>query len=129
MTISWGKAVRHFYLLDRIREAVAAMTGREISAREMLQVGERNYVLRKVLAVREGYRRADDDLPRRLKEPLPKGDSAGRPIKDGELHRRIDEYYALRGFDEFGPTPERLRALGLDDIASHLPEREALSSP
>jgi len=121
--ISWGKSVGAFYPFKRIREALTSITGREISAAEMLEVGERNYALRKVLAAREGYTRADDDIPARLKEPLRTGSSAGRPIEDRELQARIDEYYVARGFDELGPTPERLRKLGLDEIVAYLPKR------
>lgn len=121
--ISWSKSAGNFYPFKRIREALAAIMGHELSASEMLEIGERNYVLRKVLAVREGYTRVDDDIPVRLKEPLPQGNSAGRPIEDRELQRRIDEYYALRGFDEVGPTPERLHKLRLEEIVPYLPER------
>jgi aldehyde:ferredoxin oxidoreductase len=127
--ISFDKSTGRFYPWKRIRDALAAMTGREISAREMLEIGERNYVLRKVLAVREGYTRADDELPRRLKEPLPDGASAGRPIEDRELQAQINEYYALRGFDHWGPTPRRLERLGLEGILCYLPEREEARPP
>ena len=123
--ISWTKSTGDFYPFGRIREALAAAIGREISAQEMLEIGERNFVLRKVLAAREGYRRSDDDLPKRFKQPLPEGNSAGRPIDDGELQKRIDEYYAVRGYNQVGPTPERLRKLGLEEIVPLLPEQEA----
>ncbi len=122
ISTSWSKTVRDFHVWYTILDALAAVTGRKVSPQEMLEIGERNYILRKLLAAREGYRRKDDDLPPRLKQPLPSGNSAGRPIEDRELQQRIDEYYALRGFDEIGPTPERLRALGLEELIPFRPQ-------
>jgi len=121
--VSWGKSTAspYFYPYLRIREALAAITGREISAKEMLEIGDRNYTLRKLLASRDGYTRRDDVIPTRLKTPLPKGNSAGRPLPDAELKKRIDQYYAERGFNEIGPTPEKLRSLGLEELLAYLP--------
>jgi len=119
--ISWAKTVGSYYPYGRIRQALAQITGREISADEMLKIGERNYILRKLLAIREGLTRDDDDLPPRLKQPLQSGASAGRPISHEELQRRIDEYYELRGFDRGIPTRGRLQALGMDDVLQYLP--------
>lgn len=122
ISTSWSKTVKDFHVWHTILDALEAITGQKVSPQEMLVIGERNYALRKLLAAREGYRRKDDDLPARLKQPLPTGNSAGRPIEDHELQKRIDEYYALRGFDEVGPTPVRLRALGLEDLIPYRPE-------
>ncbi len=123
--ISWAKSSGSFYPYARIRKALALMTGVEMSPQEMLKIGERNYALRKVLAARAGYTRNDDVLPSRLKEPLAAGNSAGRPIEEAELQRRIDEYYALRGFDEHGPTAARLGELGMDDVISYLHSKDS----
>lgn len=114
--ISWGKAAGAFYPFAKIRHGLSMMTGMELSADEMLKIGERNYALRKLIAARQGYTRRNDGLPPRLKEPLAEGNSAGRPIADEELQRRIDEYYALRGFDDRGPTQERLEQLGMEEV-------------
>lgn len=120
--ITMAKATGSYYPFPLFREALAAMTGEEMSAEEMLTIGERNVVLRRLLSAREGHTRADDDIPERLKEPLAEGASAGHPIPDEELQKRIDEYYALRGYDAIGPTAERLTALGMGDLAAHRPE-------
>ena len=100
------------------------MTGADLSASEMLRLGERNYALRKLLATREGYTRADDDIPHRLKEPLSGGVSDGWSIDDKELQQRINEYYQLRGFDDKGPTRELLQTLGLNGLIDYLPGGE-----
>ncbi|MGQ9602046.1 MAG: aldehyde ferredoxin oxidoreductase family protein [Candidatus Bipolaricaulia bacterium] len=104
------------YNYPKIREILNALTGLEVDAEEMLRIGERNFNLLKILAARAGYTRRDDDLPRRLKGPLPRGASAGRPIPDDILQGMIDEYYQLRGWDEHGPTPAKLEELKLDDL-------------
>ncbi len=75
----------------------------------------------KILAARAGYSRKDDRLPQRLKEPLSRGASAGKPIPDGTLQRMIDEYYEHRGWDEYGPTDGKLEELGLDDLKGLIP--------
>ncbi|MCK4693568.1 MAG: aldehyde ferredoxin oxidoreductase C-terminal domain-containing protein, partial [Anaerolineales bacterium] len=122
--ISWSKSTGQFYPFVRLREALAAMTGADLSASEMLRLGERNYALRKLLATREGYTRADDDIPHRLKEPLSGGVSDGWSIDDKELQQRINEYYQLRGFDDKGPTRELLQTLGLNGLIDYLPGGE-----
>ncbi|MCR4403943.1 MAG: aldehyde ferredoxin oxidoreductase family protein [Candidatus Acetothermia bacterium] len=109
------------YNYPQIRAILNALTGLEVDAKEMLLIGERNYNLLKILAARAGYTRRDDDLPRRLKGPLPRGASSGRPIPNDLLQRMIDEYYRLRGWDEFGPTPAKLEELGLGELKRILP--------
>lgn len=104
------------YNYPQIREILNALTGLEVDAEEMLRIGERNFNLLKILAARAGYTRRDDDLPRRLKGPLPRGASAGRPIPDDILQGMIDEYYRLRGWDELGPTRAKLGELGLGEL-------------
>jgi len=102
-----------------LREAIYAATGMEIGAREMLEIGERNFNLLKIAAAENGYTRQHDDLPARLKEALPRGNSANAPIPDDVLQSQIDEYYALRGWDDFGPTEETLIRLGMGEFTGY----------
>lgn len=104
------------YNFPEIRELLRLATGLEVSPQEMLKIGERNFALLRLYSGLVGYRRKDDGLPQRFHEPLPRGASAGRPIDPEELRAEIEEYYRLRGWDEFGPTAERLRELGLGDL-------------
>lgn len=105
------------YNYDKIRELLKLVTGIDLTAEEMLKVGERNYTLLKILsAAVGGYTREDDDLPKRLKEPLPQGGSAGEPIPHDFLQEKIDELYELRGFDNYGPTDEKLEQLDLEEL-------------
>ena len=103
------------YNLHLVREMTNAVTGFDMDVTEMQTVGERAWTLSRMFALRMGLRRADDDLPRRLKElALPYG-SRREAIRQEELDLMLDEYYGARGWDHEGrPTPERRKALGLD---------------
>jgi len=105
------------YNFPLIREMLRHATGIELTPEGMLLIGERNFNLLRLYSGFVGYRREHDRLPRRFHEPLPRGKSAGRPIPEREFQEELDAYYRLRGWDERGPTPERLRQLGLGEIA------------
>jgi aldehyde:ferredoxin oxidoreductase len=70
------------------REALYAATGLEIGVPEMLL----------------------------LREPLPRGNSAHQAIPEDVLQGAIDEYYKLRGWDDYGPTDEKLAQLDMRDF-------------
>lgn len=104
------------YNYPQLRELLRLVTGLELSPQGMLEIGERNFALLRLYAGLVGYRREHDRLPQRLHEPLPRGASAGRPIDPEAFQRELAEYYRLRGWDERGPTDERLRQLDLSDL-------------
>lgn len=109
------------YNLPLIREIMEAVTDLKIDAEEMQRIGERNYNLLKIHSAREGFSRGDDGLPKRLKESLPKGESAGEPILEEELQKTIDDYYRERGWKNEGPTSEKLKSLGMKELEKFLP--------
>jgi aldehyde:ferredoxin oxidoreductase len=80
-------------------------------------VGERIVNVERLINRREGLGRQDDSLPKRMRtEPLHTGEAEG----EGQIVRHQDEfldrYYELRGWSKEGvPTPEKLKALGLDN--------------
>ena len=111
-----------FYAPGMVRELVNLLTGMNIDAQEMLRIGERNYVIRRLMTAKDGYTTDDDDLPQRLKEPLKKGVLDGEEIPDETLREMISEYYRLRGFNKYGPTDRKLAELGLEDLKGHLPK-------
>jgi aldehyde:ferredoxin oxidoreductase len=106
------------------RDAVYAITGLELGVPEMLLIGERNYNLLKIGAARHGYTRKDDDLPDRLKQPLPHGNSSNDPIPTEQLQKVIDEYYRLRGWDDYGPTDEKLKSLNMEEFIGFVPRKD-----
>ena len=104
------------YNYPHVRELVGLATGVELGPEEMLAIGERNLALVRLYAGRAGSRSEADQLPPRIHEPLPRGASARRPIERDAFRAEAEAYYRLRGWDEAGPTAERLRALGLGDL-------------
>jgi aldehyde:ferredoxin oxidoreductase len=92
---------------------LSAATGVDYSLQGMMTVGERVWNLKRAYNNRLGISRANDKLPKLLMQPLPNGGQEGHVPDMGVL---MGEYYAARGWDpESGrPTPEKLRALGLD---------------
>ena len=101
---------------EETAELLAYATGREWSGEEVRTVGERIVNVERLLNARFGIGRADDTLPRRfLEEPAgpPDSPSAGSVV---ELEEMLDEYYAVRGWDQRTGLPvlERLQELGLE---------------
>ena len=115
--VSWNQVANpRLNPFPAIREMVAAATGHEMDLDEMMRIGERNYVLRRVATARDGYSSGDDVVPRRLKDPLPAGPCAGERIDEAALAKALAEYYRLRGFDDRGPSRLKLEELGLREF-------------
>ncbi|UIO99556.1 aldehyde ferredoxin oxidoreductase [Halobaculum sp. CBA1158] len=93
---------------------------------DLARTGERIWTLVRLFNAREGFDRADDELPPRFADPLPEGDApaAGRAVDPAAFARLLDAYYAAREWDDDGlPTPERCRSLDLPtDVLDGHPE-------
>ncbi len=85
-------------------------------------VGGAIYTLTRAFNVKRGFGRKDDALPARFfKEPLKTLGDDVPPIKEDVFEKMMDEFYALRGWDENGvPTKETLEKYGLDGVMSDL---------
>ena len=95
--------------------------GLEYSPEEYLKVGERIWNLTRLFNIREaGISREDDTLPPRVfEEPLPMPPDGEEKVRlpRKEFEKMLDEYYALRGWDENGiPTKEKLEELDLEKL-------------
>ena len=106
------------YVFPTIREITSAVTGIALDAEKMLAIGARNFALLRVAAERDGYTRKDDLLPSRFKEPIPSGPGEGLSVPEERLQDLIDDYYRVNGFGQYGPSTDRIKELGLDDILS-----------
>jgi len=95
-------------------EILKYVTGLDFT-NQLLLIGERVYNLERLILVREGITRKDDDLPIRIKEePLSDGFAKGHRITQAMFDEMLDEYYSLRGWDQIGkPTFEKLKELDL----------------
>jgi aldehyde:ferredoxin oxidoreductase len=100
-----------------------AAQGYDVTPEDVVRVGERLTNVARVWNLRAGFTRADDTLPDRLlMEPLKTGASQGHRISPEDRDFMLDEYYRLHGWDARGvPTPERLKALGLEALVADLP--------
>ena len=99
-------------------DAYKAITGRTLSLKEYLKIGERTVCMQRAFNAREGFTRKDDTLPKRLVSPLADGGAAG---KAADLEYQLNEYYELRQWDKNGiPKREKLEALGLTEAAKDL---------
>ena len=67
----------------------------------------------------EGMGRQDDVLPERhYTLPISYGAAKGRVVSREEFEKELDKFYEERGCDKAGiPTKERLKSLGLEDMA------------
>ncbi len=102
-------------------EGYKYLTGRDISIKDALKVGERTINLARAFNCREGFSRKDDTMPKRiLTEPIHGGPQDGARVKDFEA--MLDEYYTEAGFDiESGwPTRAKLEELELKDVVEEL---------
>lgn len=116
------KFTTHWPPVIYFRDAAKALTyatGIKYTEKDLRIIGERIFILERCFNVREGLTKDDDRLPERfLKEPAPAGGAKGHIV---ELDKMLPEYYRLRGYDERGlPTYQKLKELGLEDVAKEL---------
>lgn len=104
--------------VEEMARIMTSTTGWGFTREKILEAGERIYNLERLLAVRDGVRRKDDTLPKRLlTETLRKGPCKGVRLTERELEQMLDEYYELRGWDRNGrPTKARLQKLGIPKL-------------
>ena len=106
-----------------IQDIVGAGWGETPSLDELRAIGARINQLERAFNMREGFRRSDDTLPRRIREEaIPRGASEGWVTPQSELDKLLDDYYICRGWDlRTGiPLPATLRELGLDREAEDM---------
>jgi aldehyde:ferredoxin oxidoreductase len=101
-----------------IVEALKATTGFDYTLDEIMECGDRIWMLQRGLNNLMGITAADDRMPKRMLSPHTDGAAAGS-VPDIELMKK--EYYKARGLDADGrPLKEKLNKLGLSDLAAKL---------
>ena len=108
-------AMFHYDKPERFPAFYTAVTGLSMDFNEMMKAGERVFNLRKSFNVYHGCTRSEDRLPERLLEEGNKR-AQGAVV---QLDKTLPQYYEARGWDPITsiPTKEKLKELGLDDIA------------
>jgi aldehyde:ferredoxin oxidoreductase len=99
------------YLLDLRDLAMlfSAATGRDVTIRELIAVGEKISNIEKAFNVREGMTRDNDYPPKRFFEPIKSGPSKGECLDEKKFNRMLDNYYRLRGWDPKTGLPKKLK--------------------
>ncbi|MEM3765524.1 MAG: aldehyde ferredoxin oxidoreductase family protein [Candidatus Bathyarchaeia archaeon] len=106
---------RAMHLTDKPAvDVINLATGMDFAG-QLLLIGERIYNLERLILVREGVTRKDDDLPQRIKiEPIPDGPAKGHRISQEILDEMLDEYYLARGWNRNGvPTQAKIEQLAV----------------
>ncbi len=100
---------------EHYAEQYSTMTGVQVSAEEMMKIGERIYNLERYYNNLAGFNKREDDfLPKRFTEEPASGNSAGMVSR---MDIMLDEYYRARGWVD-GVVPEaKLVELGIIEKA------------
>ncbi len=90
---------RDFYQWDELADLIFMATGQKLSKDDLQAMASRVTDLTRQFNLREGLTASDDFLPKRL---LTQKLDNGNLITAEELTRLVQDYYALRGWDENG---------------------------
>jgi aldehyde:ferredoxin oxidoreductase len=109
--------------VEDIVSMLSLCTGLKVAPQDLLKIGERIIMAKRVMNLRLGLTPKDDTLPKHALKPLAEGPTGGN-VPD--LNRQLKEYYALRGWDPITghPSKERLQELGIESLSAYLPPRK-----
>ncbi|MBN1399794.1 MAG: aldehyde ferredoxin oxidoreductase C-terminal domain-containing protein, partial [Anaerolineae bacterium] len=109
--------------MDELVEMTCAATGFDVTAYELLRVGERALTMARVVNMRQGLTVDDDRLAERSYGPTIGGALADGGIDREELREAMHTFYGMMGWDrETGlPKVEKLQELGVGWVADYLP--------
>jgi aldehyde:ferredoxin oxidoreductase len=107
----------HFLAYDDAQtlDIMKAVTGFDLTADELATTARRGLTLARLFNLREGFTHADDRLPRRFEDALPK--HAG--LTPEQQRKVVTDYYVEQGWDaETGvPTAATIRELEIESDA------------
>jgi len=103
--------------MEELAEAMAAVTGWDITVEELLAVGRRTLNLQRAFNAREGFTREQDGLPDRLfDQPLAGGATDGVRVDRADWEAAREAYYRQAQWDPATGNPTR-EALEESDLA------------
>ncbi|WP_147534012.1 aldehyde ferredoxin oxidoreductase family protein [Bacillus marasmi] len=106
---------------EHYAEQYSAMSGVEVTAEEVLKIGERIYNLERYYNNLAGFNRREDDfLPKRFTEEPASGNSTGYVSR---MDIMLDEYYTARGWKDGVVPVEKLVELGIIDAGEAVGEK------
>jgi aldehyde:ferredoxin oxidoreductase len=102
------------WTLDEKVEMVRAATGWDVTAFELMKVGERALTLARLFNVREGFGLDDDHLAERSSQPTTSGALSDAGIDPDQLRQAVHTYYGMMGWDEETGVPRAAKLHELD---------------
>ncbi len=115
--------MNRFWGIESATAFYNAVTGFDITPEDLRKSAERSWNLLKILNVKEGFSRKDDNFPKEWFKPLKFGTNelkfqdffGGVEISSEIASQLLDDYYDERGWDkETGqPTKRKMEELGL----------------
>lgn len=100
--------------LDVMTEALSALTGLNLTEKDITDGGWRHMTTLRLFNIKHGYKREQDKASPRMLEPSPDGPNKGITYAD-VLDDMIDRYYENQGWSRDGhPKPETIEALGVE---------------
>jgi len=108
------------YETDIYARMLTTATGMYFDENELKKAGDRIWNMERLFNIKAGFTKKDDQLPKRFSEPMPEGPAEG---ESANMQKTLEEYYALRGWDNEG-IPEERKLMSLDiDISEAWPKR------
>jgi aldehyde:ferredoxin oxidoreductase len=117
-------SVGGFFDVKTLADLYTSLTGIDMTPSDLMKTSERCFNLYKVLNVRAGFGREEDNPPEIWFTPLkdeegkehPLIDYCGNVLTREDVSKLIDDYYDERGWDVTtgAPTPQKLKELGLE---------------
>jgi aldehyde:ferredoxin oxidoreductase len=116
---SLGLCMFSYFFSDyRILEMLSAVTGWEMTAKEIFEIGGRIQTTRQMFNAREGAIRHEMTQRTMGNPPQSTGPIAGKAI---DIEEMVQGYYAGMGYEKSGlPSAETLRSYGLDELIPDL---------
>jgi aldehyde:ferredoxin oxidoreductase len=121
-SVRWSLTACDFYAVDEkmIARLLSLALQRKYTEANIMKIGRRIWTLIRLINVREGFSRKNDQIPPRIsQDPLPEGPAKGRVVPRTDFERMLSEYYELFGWDNEGkPNKDTLQELGLSTLTN-----------
>jgi aldehyde:ferredoxin oxidoreductase len=101
------------YTAKQLLRATEGVTGWPMSYWRLMKTTERGITLAKIFNLREGFRAADDVLPKRMSISQMSGNLKGVIVDPHKLAEAQKLFYQMLGWDEQG-VPTKARLVELD---------------
>lgn len=119
-SVKWSMVICDFYAVgyETMAKFYTLVTGREVSTKDLMTIGERIWNMVRLFNVREGFGSEDDYPPYRItSQSLKQGPPKGKKISKKLYKKMLMEYYRLRGWTSKGvPTKKKLFSLGIGKL-------------